>query len=319
MGDVGIGINPKLAARVREADLVLAIGARLGEMTTSGYTLFDVPKPKQALIHVHAGAEELGRVLQPTIAVNSGMERIAAALRNISPIIEPVWRDALAQARKDYEDWQAEPAVFRSRPDSLNLWKVVRTLFEKLPADALLANGAGNFSTWGHRFHRFCGLARGRRTQLAPTSGTMGYGVPAGIAAKLIDPEQMIVILAGDGDFLMTGQELATAVQYRAAVLILVINNGMYGTIRMHQEREYPGRVHGTSLENPDFAALARAYGAYGARVARTDDFAQSLDDALAHLRTFGLPALIEILSDPEIITPGLTIQALQEAQSGAR
>jgi acetolactate synthase-1/2/3 large subunit len=319
VGDVGIGINPKLAARVREADLVLAIGARLGEMTTSGYTLFDVPKPKQALIHVHAGAEELGRVLQPTIAVNSGMERIAAALRNISPIIEPVWRDALAQARKDYEDWQAEPAVFRSRPDSLNLWKVVRTLFEKLPADALLANGAGNFSTWGHRFHRFCGLARGRRTQLAPTSGTMGYGVPAGIAAKLIDPEQMIVILAGDGDFLMTGQELATAVQYRAAVLILVINNGMYGTIRMHQEREYPGRVHGTSLENPDFAALARAYGAYGARVARTDDFAQSLDDALAHLRTFGLPALIEILSDPEIITPGLTIQALQEAQSGAR
>jgi len=319
VGDVGIGINPKLAARVREADLVLAIGARLGEMTTSGYTLFDVPKPKQALIHVHAGAEELGRVLQPTIAVNSGMARIAAALRNLAPIIEPVWRDALAQARQDYEDWQAEPAVFRSRPASLNLWRVVRTLFEKLPADALLANGAGNFATWGHRFHRFTGLARGRRTQLAPTSGTMGYGVPAGIAAKLIDPQQMIVVLAGDGDFLMTGQELATAVQYRAAVLILVINNGMYGTIRMHQEREYPGRVHGTSLVNPDFAALARAYGAYGARVERTDDFAQSLDDALAHLRTFGLPALIEILSDPEIITPGLTIQALQEAQSIAR
>jgi acetolactate synthase-1/2/3 large subunit len=315
IGDVGIGINPRLAARISAADVVLVLGARLGEMTTSGYTLFEVPTPRQALIHVHASAEELGRVVQPVIAINAGMARIAAALRNLAPLPDPVWRAALPAARAEYEAWQREPDVFRERPQSLNLWRVIQTLFERLPADALLANGAGNFATWGHRFHRYRGLARGRRTQLAPTSGTMGYGVPAGIAAKLHDPSQTVVILAGDGDFLMTGQELATAVQYRAAVLILVVNNGMYGTIRMHQEREYPHHVYGTALANPDFAALAKAYGAFGVCIGHTDEFAPALEAALASIDASGLPALIEIRSDPEIITPALTIAALQGAQ----
>lgn len=316
IGDVGIGINPALAQRVREADLVIALGARLGEMTTSGYTLFEVPVPRQSLVHVHAAAEELGRVLQPTLAINAGMAEMASALCGLAPVPTPAWDEDVVAARAQYVQWQSEPPIFRARPESMNLWRIMSVLFENVPEDTLLANGAGNFATWGHRFHRFAGLSRGRRTQLAPTAGTMGYGVPAGIAAKLLDPSQMVVILAGDGDFLMTGQELATAVQYRAAVLILVVNNGMYGTIRMHQEREYPGHVHGTALANPDFAALARAYGAFGATVQYTDGFTKALQDALAHIRDKDLPAVIEIQSDPEIITPGLTLDALQGAQS---
>ncbi|MGA2551473.1 MAG: thiamine pyrophosphate-binding protein [Burkholderiaceae bacterium] len=314
-GDVGIGINPKLAQRIREADVVLAVGPRLGEMTTSGYTLFHVPTPKQALVHVHASAEELGRVMQPALAINSGPEAAAAALCTLAAVHEPVWRESVVAARQEYEAWQAEPAVFSQRPQSLNLYRILEALFQKLPDDALLANGAGNFATWGHRFHRYTGLARGRRTQLAPTSGTMGYGVPAGIAAKIIAPDQSVVILSGDGDFLMTGQELATAAQYQAAVLILVVNNGMYGTIRMHQEREYPGRVYGTGLANPDFAALAQAYGAFGAKVTTNAEFEPALAAALAYLAEKKMPALIELVSDPEIISPALTIQALRQAR----
>ena len=310
-GDVGIGINPQLAARIENADLVIAIGARLGEMTTSGYTLFEAPVPKQKLIHVHADAEELGRVFQATLAINAGMREISATLRELTSAKSPRSSANVIEARAQYEAWQAEPQVFRDRPRALNLWRVIKTLAERLPADFILANGAGNFATWGHRFHRYTGL----RTQLAPTSGAMGYGVPAGIAAKIIAPDRSVVVLAGDGDFVMTGQELATAVQERAGVLFIVFNNGMYGTIRMHQESEYPGRVSGTSLVNPDFAALAQAYGAFGARVDETDAFEVALDAALAHIATKGLPALIELRTDPEIITPGATLAALGRAR----
>jgi acetolactate synthase-1/2/3 large subunit len=314
VGDVGIGINPKLFARIREADVVLAIGARLGEMTTSGYTMFDIPTARngQALIHVHPDSGELGRVVQPTQAFASGLAQFAAAARALVPAKGHVAPAGAAAARADYEAWQAEPALFAKRPDSLNLYRIVKELFARLPADTLLANGAGNFATWGHRFRRYPGLIHGKRSTLAPTSGAMGYGVPAGIAAKIHDPAQTVVVLAGDGDFMMTGQELATAVQEGAAVLFIVINNGMYGTIRMHQERHFPGRVHGTALRNPDFVALARAYGAFSALVVETGAFAARLDEALQAMRTTGLPALLELRSDPEIITPGATLTALR-------
>ena len=310
-GDVGIGINPALAARIRDADLVVAIGARLGEMTTSGYTLLSAPVPRQPLVHVHPDPEELGRVYQATLAINAGMRSFAALLAALEPTMADDLRrrrEALVDAaRADYAAWQAEPPVFAARPEALNLWRFVRLLEARLPRDFLLANGAGNFATWGHRFHRYAGL----RTQLAPTSGAMGYGVPAGIAAKIAEPTRHVVVLAGDGDFLMTGQELATAVQERAAVLFVVVDNGMYGTIRMHQQRTFPGRVSGTSLVSPDFAALATAYGALGIAVERNEDLAPALDRALVHLASTGLPALLALRADPEIITPGKTLSEL--------
>ena len=312
VGDVGIGVNPHLFERVSEADFVLALGTRLGEIATSGYTLLGVLAPGQILVHVHAHAEELGRVVQPSLAINAGVQQMASALSELSPVTDPPWRDGTQKARCDYERWQSEPPVFAERPAALNQWRVLRTLFAHLPADALVANGAGNFATWVHRFHRYQGLARGLRTQLAPTACTMGYGVPAGISAKILDPSRSVVIVTGDGDFLMTGQELATAVAERAAVLILVFNNGMYGTIRMHQERIYPHRVHGTTLHNPDFAALARAYGAFGQAVESTEAFEGALLAALAHIRTSGLPALLELRVDPEIITPSATLSSLR-------
>jgi len=312
VGDVGIGINPRLFERIRHADFVLALGTRLGEVATSGYTLFDVPVPGQTLIHVHASVEELGRVIQPSLAINAGMPSMASALRSLEPVVDPPWRERTRQARDEYEQWQEEPAIFAERPTAVNQWRVLRTLFTHIGMDALVANGAGNFATWAHRFHRYPGLARGRRTQLAPTAGTMGYGLPAGIGAKIIDPAKSVVILTGDGDFLMTGQELATAVAERAAVLILVFNNGMYGTIRMHQERTYPHRVHGTTLHNPDFAALARAFGAFGESVESTDAFEGALLAALGHIRATGLPALLELRVDPQIITPSATLESLR-------
>jgi acetolactate synthase-1/2/3 large subunit len=311
-GDVGIGINPKLAKRIKDADLVLAIGARLGEMTTSGYTLFDVPVPAQQLVHVHADAEELGHVYQPTLAIQSGVTPFISALATLELTPKASWAKACAEGRADLIAWQAEPPVFKNRPQSFNLWRMVQAVFAAMPANTLLANGAGNFATWGHRFHQYPGLSGGTRTQLAPTSGAMGYGVPAGIAAQIENPHRPVVVLAGDGDFLMTGQELATAVTERAAVLFLVVNNSMYGTIRMHQERNYPSRVHGTGLGNPDFALLAKAYGAFGEKVESLSEFQAVLDRALLWTREKSLPALIEMMTDPEVITPSSTIQSLR-------
>jgi len=308
IGDVGIGINPKLAQRIRDADLVIAVGARLGEMTTSGYTLLDAPLPAQSLVHVHASAEELGRVYQAQLMINAGMQQFASRLAMMMPIEEPAWRDSVAQARSDYEAWQQRPAVYAHAEPGLDLWEVVQILARAVPEDAIIANGAGNFSVWAHRFWRYTGM----RTQLAPTAGSMGYGVPAAIAAKIAAPERCVVCFAGDGDFQMTGQELGTAIQYGAGVLFLVFNNGMYGTIRMHQEREFPGRDHGTRLVNPDFARMAEAYGAFGATADTTDGFAIALAQALAFIREKHLPAVVELRTDPEVITPNATLTAIR-------
>ena len=304
-GDVGVGINPKLAQRVKDADLLLVIGARLGEMTTSGYTLLSVPRPAQKLIHVHAGAEELGRVYQGELLINSGMPQIVAALAAMAPVASNAWSEWTRSAHADYIEWTKR----RTTPGKLQLWDVVDVLKRRLPADAILANGAGNFSGWLHRFYPH----RSFRTQLAPTSGAMGYGVPAAIAAKIVHPGRTVVSWNGDGCFLMCGQELATAAQYDARVIFIVVNNGMYGTIRMHQEREYPARVHGTALANPDFVLLARAYGAHGELVEETAAFAPAFERALDSTQSGGKPALIELRIDPQAITPNTTLDALRE------
>ena len=299
-GDVGIGINPKLAQRVREADVVLVIGARLGEMTTSGYTLFEVPVPAQKLIHVHGGAEELGRVYHATLPITSGMARFVEALAQLR-LDGAKWAPRTRQAREEFLAWtQVQPM-----PGKLHYGEVVKWLDAHLPEDAIVAGGAGNFSGWVHR--HFC--YKGFRTQLGSTNGSMGCGLLAAIGAKLAAPERTVVAVTGDGDFLMTGQELATAVQYGAPVITLVVNNGMYGTIRMHQEREYPGRVYGTELRNPDFAAYARAFGGHGELVETTDQFPAAFERA----RAAGKPAVIELRIDPEAITTSTTLAALRQ------
>ncbi len=313
-GDVGIGINPKLAARVKNADLVIAIGPRLGEMTTGGYALLEAPVPKQRLVHIHAAAEELGSVYQAELMINSGAPQAMAMLAAMAPVDASGWRHTPAEARADYAAWQKQPPIFQDGTAPLDLWQVVQELQAATPADTIITNGAGNYATWAHRFFRYGAM----RTQLAPTSGAMGYGVPAGIAAKIIDPSRTVVTFAGDGEFMMNGQELATAVQYRAGVIIIVFNNGMFGTIRMHQERSYPGRVSGTDLHNPDFAALAKAYGAHGEVVDTTAQFGPALARALAHTREQKLPALIELRYDGNLITPGATLEAIrQQALAG--
>ena len=302
-GHVGVGIDPALATRVTEADLLLVVGPRLGEMTTGGYTLVEPPLPRQTLVHVHAGAEELGRVYQPTLAIHAGSPEFAAAARKacVSETQSPARRAWVEGARADYLK-TLEPVP---SPGTLNMSEVMAVLRERLPEDTIVCSGAGNFAVWPHRFWQFTRY----RTQLAPTSGAMGYGVPAAIAAKIVEPGRTVVCFAGDGDFLMSGQELATAVQERADVLFLVVDNGMFGTIRMHQEREYPGRVVGTSLTNPDFAAFAASFGVHGARVERTEELAPALERALAA----GGPALLHLLVDPEAITPHTTLTAVRE------
>jgi acetolactate synthase-1/2/3 large subunit len=305
-GDVGIGINPQLAARVRDADVLLVLGERLGEMVTSGYTLLAVPQPKPALIHIHPGADELGRVYQPALAIEAAMGPACAALAALPPIAAPAWAGSAAEAHAAYLAWQAPQPI----PGPVDLWQVVALLRERLPDDAILANGAGNYTTWLHRLYRYPRY----RTQLAPYSGAMGYGVPAAVAAKAVHPDRIVVSWNGDGCFLMNGQEFATAVQYGLAVVFVVVDNAMYGTIRMHQERAYPARVYGTDLVNPDFAALARAYGGHGETVNRTEEFAPALERALAA----GRPALLHLRIDPEAITMNATLSALRERSLAA-
>jgi acetolactate synthase I/II/III large subunit len=299
VGDIAVGLNPKLAERIKACDVLLVVGARLGEWTTVNYTLFDIPRPKQKFIHVHAGAEELGRVYQGDLLINSGMPEFASAARALEPI-KPGWDEWTRSARADLEAWQQPVQV----PGKVNMSEVIHILRKRLPHDAIITNGAGNFAIWPHRFYRYGPF----RTQLAPTSGAMGYGVPSGVAAKLVHPQRTVVAFAGDGDFLMTGQELATAAQYDAKVLFIVVNNGMYGTIRMHQEREFPGRVSGTELKNPDFAALARAYGLHGEIVETTADF----EGAFERAQKAPASALIEVRIDPEAITPRTTLSAIR-------
>jgi len=291
-GDLGLGPNPALAERVRRADLLLAVGARLGEVTTSGYALVAAPRPAQRLIHVHADPAELGRVYRPDVAVNADSGAFLAAARALpAPGVPPRWATETERARAEYLAWQAP----QPGPGALQLGEIVAWLRDRLPADAIVCNGAGNYAGWLHRYYRY----RGWRSQLAPTAGSMGYGVPAAVAAGLVHPERVVVSVNGDGCFLMNGQELATAVQYGVAIVVLVVDNGMYGTIRMHQERAYPGRVYGTALTNPDFAALARAHGALGETVARTAEFAPAFERALAARR----PALLHLKLDPAALS----------------
>jgi len=313
-GDVGIGINPKLAARIREADLVIAIGPRLGEMTTGGYALLDAPVPRQRLVHLHADAEELGSVYQADLMINSGPPQAMAMLAAMAPVDATAWHGSVAQAKAELAAFQERPPIFQDGTAPLDLWQLVQELMAQVPHDTIITNGAGNYATWAHRFYSYGPM----RTQLAPTSGAMGYGVPAGVAAKIVDPMRTVVTFAGDGEFMMTGQELATAVQYGAGVIIIVFNNSMFGTIRMHQERTYPGRVSGTALHNPDFAALAQAYGAHGEVVEATAQFAPALARALAHTRASNLPAVIELRYDGNLITPGATLDAMRRAAQQA-
>jgi acetolactate synthase-1/2/3 large subunit len=301
VGHLALGADPRLAQRVRDADVLLVIGDRLSEITTAGYTLLDVPDPTQALIHVTPDPDELGRVYTPALAVTGSPDTFARALSALPPLEPGLREERTRQGRQDYLDnLRCLPM-----PGELDMGEVMAIVRARLPADAIFTNGAGNFSVWAHRFYEF----RDYPTQLAPTSGAMGYGVPAAVAAKLLHPERDVVAIAGDGDFLMTGQELATAVQYDAPIVVLIVNNGMLGTIRMHQERHYPGRVSGTDLVNPDFGALAEAFGAHGAVVERTEDFAGAFDAALGA----GRPAVIELRVDPEALTPRQSLTEIRE------
>ncbi|CDX50263.1 Acetolactate synthase large subunit [Mesorhizobium plurifarium] len=300
-GDVGIGINPKLAERIKQADVVLLIGGRLGEMPSSDYTLLKSPYPDQALAHVHADAGELGRVYRPTIAINASPAAFVEAFAKRKPAASPSWAAETEKAHTAYLEWSTPP---QTGPGPVQMGPIIEHLGRILPEDAILTNGAGNYATWVHRFYR----NRRFGTQAAPTSGSMGYGTPAAVAAKSLFPDRTVVAFAGDGCFLMNGQEFATAVQYDLPIIVIVVNNGIYGTIRMHQEREYPSRVVATELRNPDFAALARAYGGHGETVEKTADFAPAFERA----RASGKPAIVEIKLDPEAITPTRTLTQIR-------
>lgn len=311
-GDVGIGINPKLAQRIKESDLVIAIGPRLGEMTTSGYTLLEVPKPKQKLVHIHASAEELNRVYHADLAICATMNAAARSLEVLTAPPSVPWTDWAQQANADYVANTQAQALAGLPTDSanglVNMPEVVAALQRHLPADAVLTNGAGNFASWVHRYYKHHGLSKGHKTQLAPTVGAMGYGVPAGVAASVLTGRVAFTI-AGDGDFLMNGQELATATQHGAKSIVVLLNNGMYGTIRMHQERDFPTHNMGSNLNNPHFANLAKAYGYEGIRISKTEEFEPALIAALA--RNQG--TLIEIILDPEVITTRGTLSAITQ------
>jgi acetolactate synthase-1/2/3 large subunit len=293
-GDLGISPDPRLKARITGADLILLIGGRMSEMPSSSYTLLDIPLPNQTLVHVHPGAEELGRVYQPALAIQAGPAAFATAIGALRPVAVPSWKGEAAKAHADYIEWSGVP---RELPGTFQYGKVVTWLRDRLPKDAIICNGAGNYAGWLHRHHRFHTFA----AQLAPTSGSMGYGVPAAVLAKRQYPQRIVIAFAGDGCFLMNGQEFATAVQYDAAIIVIVIDNAQYGTIRMHQEREFPGRIVGTQLKNPDFALYARAFGGHGERVERTEEFAPAFERAL----TSGKPSILHCLIDPRALSVG--------------
>ena len=308
-GDLGLGANPKLLARVRDADLILLVGGRLSEVPSQGYELLDIPTPRQALVHVHADADELGKLYRAALPMHATPQAFAEAVATLRPATPPAWRSETAQARADFLAW-SDPAPIRI-PGPLQMGEVMAHLREVLPADPIFCNGAGNFATWVHRFWPFRAFA----SQLAPTSGSMGYGLPAGVGAKRLWPQREVVVFAGDGDFLMHGQEFATAVQYGLPIIVVLLDNAMYGTIRMHQERHYPGRISATQLKNPDFRGYADVFGGHGERVERTEEFAP----ALARARASGKPALLHCLLDPEAITPGGTLQGIRGAAQAAQ
>ena len=302
VGDVGIGSNPKLIQRVKESDLLIVVGPRLGEQTTQGYTLLDLPVPRQTFVHVHPGADELGRVFQPDLAINAGMPQFAAAAAALEPIANPAWADARRQARDEYlANLEIQPSL-----GALDMAHVMTVLREKLPADTIVANDAGNFSGWAHRYLQFTTYP----SQVGPTSGAMGYGVPAAVAAAAVFPNRTVIGFAGDGGFLMSAQEIATAVQHGFKPILIVVNNGAYGTIRMHQEREHPGRYPATQLINPDFAAFAQSFGAFGEVVERNEDFAAAFERAMNADKV----AVLELRTELEAITSRTTLTAIREA-----
>ncbi len=301
-GDVGIGPNPKLAARVKEADLLVLLGARMSEMPSSSYSLIDVPTPRQTLVHVHPGAEELGKVYQPALAIQATPNAFCAALADLAHPNDAPWQGATREARQEFLDWTDKPPRL---PGKFQYGEVMRWLSDQLPAEAIIANGAGNYAIWVHRYYRFRKLG----TQLAPTSGSMGYGVPAAVMAKRQHPDRPVIAFAGDGCFMMNGQEFATAVQYGIPLIVIILDNSMYGTIRMHQERDYPGRISATLLKNPDFAAYAKAFGGHGERIETTGDFAP----AFARAVKSGKPAILHCLIDPEAITPARTLSQIRD------
>ena len=304
IGELGLGVNPRLVEQIQDADLLIAAGPRLGAMTTGGYRLLNVPNPSQSLVHIHAGAEELGRVYRADLAINSSMRAFAKAAVSLTPVKKDR-QISVRQGHLDYLNWiKPTPA-----PGRVQFAQVLKWLRETLPADSIICNGAGNYTSWVHRFYCY----RRKGSQLAPTSGSMGYGTPSAVAAKRHYPKRTVVAFAGDGCFLMNGQELATAVYYGINIIVIVVNNGIYGTIRMHQERNYPGRTIGSGLEGTDFAALARAYGAHGEVVTETDGFAEAFERAQA----CGKPALIELRVDPEAITPSATLSDIRRSSMG--
>ena len=302
VGEAGIGINPKLGERIGNSDLLITIGARLGEMTTNGYTLIKPPVSKQPLVHIHADPSELGRVYQGELLICSGVNQFAHAAAALGKIDSSKWDKSVPQARAELDAWR-KPAG--TMPGKVDVRACIEHMNDVMPEDTIYTNGAGNFSGWLSRFHPYTL----HRTQLAPSAGSMGFGVPAAVAAKTARRNQAVVSINGDGDYMMNGQELATAVQYGLNIIFIVVNNSMYGTIRMHQERDYPTRVSGTTLKNPDFAALAKAYGAHGETVTETAQFIGALERSLRSKK----PALIELVIDPNAITTSTTLEAIRE------
>jgi len=307
-GDLGIGPNPSLIARIRESDVIFLIGGRLGELPSQGYTLLDIPQPQMPLVHVYPQAKEFGRVYRPDLAIEATPTAFVAAIENIELPKESRWHERTHAIHAEYLRWTDKPTP---QPGAVNLGSVMVWLRENLPDDAILCNGAGNYAAWIHRFYRFRQFA----THIAPLSASMGYGVPAAVAMKRLNPERLVISVNGDGDFLMNGQEFATAVQYDLPIVVIICDNGTYGTIRMHQEREYPGRVCGTSLINPDFALYARAFGGVGVTVTRTEDFAEAFKQAEKSMK----PAIIHLKIDPEAIAPGLTLSRIREQAIAAK
>jgi acetolactate synthase-1/2/3 large subunit len=300
-GDLGIGPNPKLVARIKQADLVVLIGGRLGEIPSQGYALFDIPTPRTKLVHVYPGAEELGRLYRPHLAIHASPTAFAAMADTLTAPAALPWRDQTAVAHAEFLQWTDVPT---EQPGGVNLGAVMVWLRENLPADTILCNGAGNYAAWIHRFYRF----RRFGAHIAPTSASMGYGMPSAVAMKRLYPERTVISVNGDGDFLMNGQEFATAVMYGLPIVVIICDNGIYGTIRMHQEREYPSRVSGTSLRNPDFATYARAFGGFGVTVEKTADFAAAFRAA----EQSGKPAIVHLKIDPEAITPTTTLSKIR-------
>ena len=302
-GDLSLSADPRLKQRLTDADLLILVGGQFSDIASQAFTLLDIPQPKMKLVHVHPDPNELGHLYRADLPIVASPRDFAAALADLKPAAAPAWKDAAAVAHAQARAW-GDPAGTKS-PGELQMSWIMQAVDKHLPGDAIICNGAGNYAIWVHRYHKY----RAWGSQLAPTSGSMGYGTPAAVGAKAAHPERTVVAFAGDGCFLMNGQEFATAVQYDLPILVIVVDNGMYGTIRMHQEREYPGRVSGTQLKNPDFAAYAKAFGGHGERVERNADFVPALERALAS----GKPAILHCIVDPEALTPVATLSEVRQ------